>query len=336
MSHDTSDVDFEAELQKELPAPFCEARWKPLTGGLVVVALVVLAFAGEQYMTRADAGEQPMATAGAGPAAPAGAEPVRPVAAVTSASPRLWPPNGAAGPAPARPQGGASGEVRFVGGPQRTAFNVAAKNIRPAVVGVRAAYAPQAAGPRGGEGVGSGVIVDPRGYVLTCYHVVANARTIHVSRFRHARERLRARLVAVEDDLALLRVLDGGPFTAAPLASADGVRVGDWVLAIGHPFGLGLTVTAGVVGRRRTTLNVPGGGQYKNLIQTDAPINEGSSGGPLVNLRGEVVGLNTAIYAPTGVFSGAGFAIPSQRIREFLSRRLASAWPKAAREQARG
>jgi serine protease Do len=100
------------------------------------------------------------------------------------------------------------------------------------------------------------------------------------------------------------------------------VRVGDWVLAVGHPFGLGLTVTAGIVGRRHGTLGIPGGQQYTGLLQTDAPINEGSSGGPLANLDGQVVGLNTAIYAPTGVFSGVGFAIPSNVIRDFLSRHL--------------
>jgi serine protease Do len=89
-------------------------------------------------------------------------------------------------------------------------------------------------------------------------------------------------------------------------------------------------VTSGIVGRRHGVLSIPGGPQYTELLQTDAPINEGSSGGPLVNLNGEVIGLNTAIYAPTGVFSGAGFAIPSNRVRQFLLRYLPNAAGDAA------
>jgi serine protease Do len=118
---------------------------------------------------------------------------------------------------------------------------------------------------------------------------------------------------------------------AAILADSRQVEVGDWILAVGHPFGLGLTVTAGIVGRRRGVLTVPGSRQYTDLFQTDAPINEGSSGGPLVDLAGQVVGINMAIYAPTGVFSGAGFAIPSNRVRDFVSQHLGGAQVAGAR-----
>jgi serine protease Do len=144
-------------------------------------------------------------------------------------------------------------------------------------------------------------------------------------------------VVAVEEDLALLRVLDGEAPAPARLADSNQVHVGDWILAVGHPFGLGLTVTAGIVGRKDGVLSIPGGQQYTGLLQTDAPINEGSSGGPLVDLSGEVVGLSTAIYAPTGVFSGAGFAIPSNRVRAFLSRNLgASLGPSPVPQTAAG
>jgi serine protease Do len=215
--------------------------------------------------------------------------------------------------------------LRLVAGKPRTAFNEAAQAVRPAVVGVRAGViATQAALPSV-ERVGSGVVVDPSGYIVTCNHVLAGAADIVVNRFEQPYVQIPARMVAVEEDLALLKVRTDAPLRAATLADSDRVEVGDWVLAVGHPFGLGLTVTSGIVGRRHGVLSIPGGPQYTELLQTDAPINEGSSGGPLVNLAGEVIGLNTAIYAPTGVFSGAGFAVPSNRIRQFLARHLPSA-----------
>jgi serine protease Do len=164
------------------------------------------------------------------------------------------------------------------------------------------------------------VIVDPSGLIVTSLHVIAGAQGIVVNRFHMPHQHLPAQLVRTDitNDLAMLRINVGQPIPAATLADSDQVQVGDWVLAVGHPFGLGLTVTAGIVGRRNGTLAVPGGMQYTGLLQTDAPINEGSSGGPLVDVQGQVVGINTAIYAPTGVFSGTGFAIPSVRVAQFL------------------
>jgi serine protease Do len=123
------------------------------------------------------------------------------------------------------------------------------------------------------------------------------------------------------DDLAVLKVDGAAPFPAAVLADSSQVEVGDWVLAVGNPFGLSHTVTAGIISARRSSLMISGV-QYSGLLQTDAPINKGSSGGPLVNLAGEVVGINTAIYAPTGVFNGTGFAIPSNRVARIVARVL--------------
>ena len=115
----------------------------------------------------------------------------------------------------------------------------------------------------------------------------------------------------------MLKIQDGGNFSSASLADSDKVRVGDWVVAVGSPFGLEQTVTAGIVSALRQSLNIEGT-TYGNMLQTDAAINRGNSGGPLVNIQGEVVGINTAIYAPTGVFSGIGFAIPSNRAKEIM------------------
>ncbi len=227
----------------------------------------------------------------------------------------------------------------------QNSFNQAAEAIRPAVVNISAIRSgiparaaagtrdPQFINPFDGipdrvigsvafESVGSGVIIDPNGYVVTNDHVVANATSVMVTFFNQT-EPMPARVVAADPsrDLALLQLQGRGPFPAAELGNSDGVSVGDWVLAVGNPFGLGHTVTAGIVSSRRNSL-VIGGVNYTDLLQTDAPINQGSSGGPLVDLRGKVIGINTAIYAPTGVFNGTGFAIPSNRVSGFVSRAL--------------
>jgi serine protease Do len=170
------------------------------------------------------------------------------------------------------------------------------------------------------ESVGSGVVVDPSGYVVTNHHVVAGASTIIVTRFPQKEGHYSARVIASDPsrDLALLQILGEGPFPAAALADSSRVEVGDWVLTVGNPFGLGHTVTAGIISGKRNSLRI-NGINFRGLLQTDAPINKGSSGGPLVNMSGQVVGINTAIYAPTGVFSGTGFAIPSNRVGAFVA-----------------
>jgi len=313
-----SEVDFSSAMAAEMPAPYCEGPWKQWVIGLGATAVITLAITIEEHFrvgTEAEAGAPPMLAQPSVPvAAPDNA--LIPVAATVPRAEPEW----SQSPDP---------NLRLVAGKPRTPFNEAAQSIRPAVVGVRAIVAPTQPKLPSVERVGSGVIIDPAGYAVTCNHVVAGATSIGVSRLQQPYIQLPAGLIAVEEDLALLKIQADAPLPAAPLADSDQVQVGDWVLAVGHPFGLGLTVTSGIVGRRHGVLSIPGGPQYTELLQTDAPINEGSSGGPLVNLSGEVVGLNTAIYAPTGVFSGAGFAVPSNRIRQFLARHLPGA-PGAA------
>ncbi len=166
------------------------------------------------------------------------------------------------------------------------------------------------------ESLGSGVIVDAEhGYVLTNDHVIDQAQEITVT-LKDGR-RLPATLVGAdkETDVALVQV-KADHLTAAPLADSDRLRVGDFVVAIGSPFGLSQTVTSGIVSALgRTGLGIEG---YENFIQTDASINPGNSGGPLVDLRGELVGINTAILAPQGSSIGIGFAIPANMVRAVM------------------
>ncbi len=170
------------------------------------------------------------------------------------------------------------------------------------------------------ESVGSGIIVSPQGHILTNYHVIANSNKILVTVFGMGKQNYPARIIDhhADTDLTLLKIEAADDFKPAQLGNSDLVEVGDWVLAFGSPFGLEQTVTSGIVSGKRKTLVIEGI-KYENMIQTDAPINRGSSGGPLVNLNGEVIGINTAIYAPTGVFSGTGFAMPINQVKRFLS-----------------
>jgi serine protease Do/serine protease DegQ len=163
---------------------------------------------------------------------------------------------------------------------------------------------------------GSGVIVDAKsGYVLTNHHVIKDAEQIVVT-LKDGR-RLQGKLVGSDaaTDIALLKV-QGDNLRALPLGDSDALRVGDYVMAIGNPFGLGQTVTSGIVSALgRTGLNIEG---YEDFIQTDASINPGNSGGALVNLRGELIGINTAIIGPSGANVGIGFAIPTNMARSVM------------------
>lgn len=170
------------------------------------------------------------------------------------------------------------------------------------------------------QSAGSGVIVDADdGIVLTNYHVIRNADEVQVSLVDGRVFNAKLRGVDAELDIAVLEI-DGEELNALPLADSNELRVGDFVVAIGNPFGLGQTVTTGVVSALgRTGLGMEG---YENFIQTDASINPGNSGGALVNLRGELIGINTAIIAPAGGNIGIGFAIPINMARSSMAQIL--------------
>jgi serine protease Do len=166
------------------------------------------------------------------------------------------------------------------------------------------------------RGLGSGFVIDAKGLILTNNHVVENAEKITV-KFSDERE-FSAKVVGrdTKTDIAVIQITDGkGSFPVAPLGDSSSLKVGEWVVAMGSPFGLDNTLTAGVVSAKGRQI---GAGPYDNFIQTDASINPGNSGGPLVNLRGEVVGLNTAIFSRSGGNLGIGFAIPIDSAKEIL------------------
>jgi serine protease Do len=169
---------------------------------------------------------------------------------------------------------------------------------------------PRDRGPRRVSSLGSGFIIDAaKGYVVTNNHVIADADEIKVILADNTV--LEAKIVGKDDkmDLAVLQVpTDSGKLKAVKFGNSDQMRVGDWVLAIGNPFGLGGTVTAGIISARERNINA---GPYDEFLQTDASINRGNSGGPMFNTRGEVIGINTAIYSPSGGSVGIGFAIPA-------------------------
>ncbi len=157
--------------------------------------------------------------------------------------------------------------------------------------------------------LGSGFVIDPSGYVVTNNHVIEGADDIEVI-FPSGRK-LKAKLVGTDTktDLSVLKVESKTPLKAVPFGDSRKMRIGDWVMAIGNPFGLGGSVTLGIISARGRNINA---GPYDNFIQTDAAINKGNSGGPLFNMRGEVIGINTAIISPSGGSIGIGFAVPTE------------------------
>ncbi len=183
-------------------------------------------------------------------------------------------------------------------------------------------------GPNSGErrALGSGFIVDPRGYIITNNHVVDKADRIYVKLSTDADNTVDpgriAKVIGVdpETDIAVIKIDSPQPLPVIKLGNSDGAQVGDWVLAIGSPFGLNRTVSAGIVSARNRSIDEgpgPGGvakNQFQRFLQTDAAINPGNSGGPLVDMSGQVVGMNTAIYTQTMGSQGVGFAMPSNTI----------------------
>ncbi|NRA73994.1 MAG: Do family serine endopeptidase [Rickettsiales bacterium] len=164
--------------------------------------------------------------------------------------------------------------------------------------------------------LGSGFIIDKTGYVVTNYHVIAEASEITVK--LHNGTSIKAKVIGVDQatDVALLKINSKKPLAFAKFGNSDTARVGDWVIAVGNPFGLGNTVTTGIVSANGRDISSEG--VVDNFIQTDAAINRGNSGGPMFNIRGEVIGMNTQILSPSGVNIGIGFATPSSIIEPII------------------
>jgi serine protease Do len=162
-----------------------------------------------------------------------------------------------------------------------------------------------------GKALGSGVVVDPAGYILTNNHVVEKASRLQVKFFGDANQ-YEAKVVGTDlaSDLAVIRVHGKPSLTPVKIGNSDGVQVGDWAMAIGSPFGFDATVTAGIISAKERTMTDDPSMQFQHFLQTDAAINPGNSGGPLLNMRGEVIGINTAIASRTGGYQGIGFALP--------------------------
>ena len=175
---------------------------------------------------------------------------------------------------------------------------------------------PGLATPRRVQGAGSGFIIDAEGHVVTNYHVIDGASEVTVT--LNDGSKYKARVLGRDDktDVALLKIDAGHPLPYVSLGDSAGTRVGDWVLAVGNPFGLGGSVNAGIVSARGRDIN---SGPYDDYIQIDAPINRGNSGGPLFDAYGRVIGVNTAIYSPSGGNVGIGFAIPAETVRTVVA-----------------
>jgi serine protease Do len=169
--------------------------------------------------------------------------------------------------------------------------------------------------PRHVTSLGSGFIIDPSGFIVTNNHVIEDSEQVTVT--LNDGQTLPAKIVGrdTKTDLALLKVNPKKPLPATHFADSDKARIGDWVIAMGDPFGIGTTVTAGIISARNRNINA---GPYDDFIQTDAPINRGNSGGPLFDMDGNVVGINSQIYTPSGGSVGIGFAIPSNLAREVV------------------
>jgi serine protease Do len=173
---------------------------------------------------------------------------------------------------------------------------------------------PRANDPRRVNSLGSGFIIDPSGYIVTNNHVIESDK---ITVTLNDGSVLPAKLVGRDEktDLALLKVVPKKPLPAAKFGDSDTAKIGDWVMAIGNPFNIGSSVTAGIVSARNRTIDA---GDYDDFIQTDAPINRGNSGGPLFDMDGNVIGINSAIYSPSGGSDGIGFAIPSNLARKVV------------------
>ena len=231
----------------------------------------------------------------------------------------------------------AMGGVEPAKGLQKSYHNII-ENVRPAVISIDAAVQDtQAAANQAGAAagnldfvagapvvsytrIGTGVIISPEGFALTSYHVIAGANNIKATVYgQGGAVEYPLKLVKADkgSDMALLRIQGDRQLPYAILGDSNSVRTGDVVVSIGSPFGFDQTVTSGIISSRNRSVII-GGNIYENMLQMDSPINKGSSGGPLINTKGEVIGINTAIYSPDGSFAGIGFSIPINNAAELI------------------
>jgi serine protease Do len=171
------------------------------------------------------------------------------------------------------------------------------------------------------QSLGSGFIVDPKGYIITNYHVIEKADKIYVKLSTDPDNQDLGRPAHVigfdkSTDLAVIKIDASSPLPTVKLGNSETAQVGDWVEAIGSPFALAQTVTAGIISAKNRSIDKSSSGQFQHFIQTDAAINPGNSGGPLLNMNGEVIGVNTAIFTQSGGYQGLGFAMPSNTVVE--------------------
>lgn len=206
-------------------------------------------------------------------------------------------------------------------------FRSVAERVRDAVVSVRVQSGEDERGseeffrgPPREQNLGSGVLISPDGYVVTNHHVVAGAERIQVQ--TTDKRRYEGRVIGANEatDLAVVKIDGASDFPVLPIGNSDAVEVGDWVVAIGNPFRLTSTMTAGIVSALGRQLQIIDSTfRIENFIQTDAAINPGNSGGALVNMEGELIGINTAIASRTGAYEGYGFAIPSSLVERVVT-----------------
>ncbi len=193
---------------------------------------------------------------------------------------------------------------------QYPSFADLAEKLMPSVVNISTVTSQPSAetdDSESSEALGSGFIMDEQGYIITNHHVVDKAQKIEV--ILSDNTKTEAVLIGKDPqtDIALIKITPPYPLTVVKFGNSDKIRVGDWILAIGNPFGLGSSVTAGIVSAKSRDIE---SGAYDNFIQTDAAINQGNSGGPMFNLAGEVIGINSALFSTNGTSQGVGFAIP--------------------------
>ena len=211
---------------------------------------------------------------------------------------------------------GFSGEA----GAQFPSFADLAEKLTPSVVNISSFSQSETENGEGNtplsESLGSGFIIDGNGYIITNNHVVDKAESISITLSDNTKTEARVIGKDPKTDLALIKIETKRPLNAVKFGDSDKIRVGDWVLAIGNPFGLGSSVTAGIVSAKSRDIE---SGPYDSFIQTDASINQGNSGGPMFNLQGEVIGISSAIFSTTGASQGVGFAIPANLARWVIS-----------------